>query len=143
MCNIVWGIVYCLTVTAPLTPHRKCYQLTKPEIDINVMENFTQYYTCTHVQKIQLFRQRRLKHNGVEEETVFKRVILARHYSTLVVLFSEGYHSPLCLTLLVSQLVSYCVSIFLCLNDQAHNGLIHFYKTDCYDVMPHALCMTS
>ena len=61
---------------------------------------------------------------------------MARADSTVVVpVFSEGYrrYLAICLALSVSQLVSQlvrpCVSIFLCLNDQASNCLIHFGDT--------------
>ena len=53
-------------------------------------------------------------------------------------LFSQGYCRYLApfLTLLVSQSVSQLVRFnSLCLNEQAYNCLIYFYKRDCFDIM--------
>ena len=47
-----------LTDTATLLQNRKCYQLSKPEIEFDVIKN-----KCTHVQKRRLFRQGQLNHN--------------------------------------------------------------------------------
>ena len=30
---------------------------------------------------------------------------------------------------------------YFCLNDQAYNCLIHYYKRECYDIMYHASCI--
>ena len=51
-----------LAATAQLTPNRKSYQLSEPEIEINVMEDM---YAALHMyRKDDILRQRRLNHSG-------------------------------------------------------------------------------
>ena len=71
-----------------MTPRltEQCYQLSKPEIEFDAMEKCARNYASAHVQKRQLFRQRRLNHSGVGGGTAFRRVYPARAYTTLVVL---------------------------------------------------------
>ena len=79
ICNIVVDIVYYLKkllMTPRLT--EQCYQLSKPEIEFDAMEKCARNYASAHVQKRQLFRQRRLNHSGVGGGTAFRRVYPAR-----------------------------------------------------------------
>ena len=51
ICNIVEGIVYYrkrLLMTSHLTA--QCYQLSKPEIEFDVMEKCVRHYASAHVQ---------------------------------------------------------------------------------------------
>ena len=51
-----------LTVTAQLTPNRKCYQLSQLKID---GKKYTQHCACAHVYERRLFRPRQRQYSGV------------------------------------------------------------------------------
>ena len=70
-----------LTATAQLTPNRKSYQLSKPEIEYHVMEEM--YAALRMCRKDDILRQRRLNHSEMGEGEYGTQSHAAEPYSCL------------------------------------------------------------
>ena len=86
-----------MTATAQLTSSRKSYQLSKPEIEFQGMEEiYAALCMCTCVEKTTVFGKDDLTLNGVGGGIAFIRVYPARAYTTLVLVMLVFVFSVLC-----------------------------------------------
>ena len=77
-----------------LTPNRKSYQLSKPEIEFHMMEEmYVALCMCTCAEKTVFGK---VDHSGVGGGIAFIRVYPARAYTTLVLVMLVFVFSVLC-----------------------------------------------